>query len=99
MSKDKKNYQKEYRTMWLTNPSDISEGIEPHIFASFDVNKQCFSKEEFDIFKEYKDEKVYGSTSFINLFCNVFNYSVISIIPFRNGSSSSWYYYITLEKD
>lgn len=98
MSKDKKNYQKEYRTMWLTNPPDISDGIEPHIFATYDLHKGCLTKEEIEELKNHKDERVYGSTTFINLFCNIFDYSLISIAPYHS-SSGTWFYYITLEKE
>ncbi len=94
MSKRKKELN--YRTMWIHNPPTLDdEGMDPHSFAKY--NEGWMYKNELNKLKTV-DKKIYGTTEFITLICNLFHYSVVSIAPYHT-SSDVWWFYVTLLKD
>ena len=93
MSKRKKELY--YRTIWIHNPPAIdNEGMDPYSFAKY--NKGAMYESELNKLKTV-DKKIYSTTGFITLICNLFNYSVVSIAPYY--TSNDWWFYVTLLKD
>lgn len=94
MSKRKKELN--YRTMWIHNPLALEdEGMDPHSFAKY--SEAPMNESELNKLKTI-DKKIYGTTGFITLICNLFHYSVVSIVPY-NTSNGVWWFYVTLLKD
>lgn len=94
MSKRKKELN--YRTMWIHNPSGLDdEGMDPHSFAKYSESRMY--ENELNKLKTV-DKKIYGTTGFITLICNLFHYSVVSIVPYHT-SNDVWWFYVTLLKD
>lgn len=98
MSKSKKYSEiKEYRTMWISLPYNTNKGVCPYTIASAEGNSNAFFQKELEIIKKDSKVRVYTLAGFLSYFCNLLNYSVISIAPYN--SNGSWFYYITLIKD
>ena len=96
MSKRKKELN--YRTMWIHNPPTLSdEGMDPYSFAKYSEASISLHENELNKLKTV-DKKIYNTTGFINLICNLFHYSVVSIAPYH-ASNDVWWFYATLLKD
>jgi len=99
MAKSKKYSElKEYRTMWISLPYNTNKGVCPYTIASAEGNSTGFFEKELEIIKKDSKVRVYTLAGFLSYFCNLLNYSIISIVP-HESKYGGWFYYITLIKD
>lgn len=94
---NKKSIVKNYRIICLASPNCRDGGVSVSLFINHNNNITAFYKNEIEEFKKIENNKIYGICDFMNLFCNKFNYSIVSNVPIL--VDKIWCYYITLIKD